>query len=66
MRIIQAIVAGERDPDVLATYCDVHCHFCFETIRAALAGNDRQKPVFGSLWNFTAATTPRCSTANAS
>jgi hypothetical protein len=26
MRIIRAIVAGERDPDVLALYRDVRCH----------------------------------------
>jgi hypothetical protein len=26
MRIIRAIVAGERNPDVLATYRDVRCH----------------------------------------
>ncbi|QXX76106.1 hypothetical protein MHY1_02941 [Methylovirgula sp. HY1] len=38
MRIIRAIVAGERNPDVLATYRDVHCHSSIETIRAALVG----------------------------
>jgi hypothetical protein len=26
MRIIRAIAAGERNPDVLATYRDVRCH----------------------------------------
>jgi hypothetical protein len=36
MRIIRAIVAGERNPDVLATYQDVRCHSSVETIRAAL------------------------------
>src|SRR3954452_70797 len=41
MRIIRAIVAGERNPDVLATYRDVRCHASIETIRAALVGNDR-------------------------
>src|SRR6476660_7864559 len=44
MRIIRAIVAGERNPDVLATYRDVRCHS--ETIRAALMGNDREEHVF--------------------
>jgi transposase len=34
MRIIRAIVAGERNPDVLATYRDVRCHSSIETIRA--------------------------------
>ena len=37
MRIVRAIVAGERNPDVLATYRDVRCHSSIETIRAALA-----------------------------
>src|SRR5216117_1795788 len=46
MRIIRAIVAGERDPDVLATYRDVRCHSSLETIRAALVGNDRDEHVF--------------------
>ena len=34
MRIIRAIVAGERDPGVLASYRDVRCHSSIETIRA--------------------------------
>jgi transposase len=46
MRIIRAIVAGERNPDVLATYRDVRCHSSTETIRAALVGNDRHEHVF--------------------
>jgi transposase len=46
MRIIRAIVAGERDPAVLATYRDVRCHSSIETIRAALVGNDRDEHVF--------------------
>ena len=46
MRIIRAIVAGERNPDVLATYRDVRCHASIETIRAALVGNDREEHVF--------------------
>jgi transposase len=44
--IIRAIVAGERNPDVLATYRDVRCHSSTETIRAALVGNDRHEHVF--------------------
>jgi hypothetical protein len=35
MRIIRAIVSGERNPDVLATFRDVRCHSSTETIRAA-------------------------------
>lgn len=46
MRIIRAIVAGERNPDVLATYRDVRCHSSIETIRAALVRNDRDEHVF--------------------
>jgi hypothetical protein len=46
MRIIRAIVGGERNPDVLATYRDVRCHSSAETIRAALVGNDREEHVF--------------------
>jgi transposase len=46
MRIIRAIVAGERDPDVLALFRDVRCHSSVETIRAALVGNDREEHIF--------------------
>src|SRR5215471_3007458 len=46
MSIIRAIVAGERNPDVLATYRDVRCHSSIATIRAALVGNDRHEHVF--------------------
>ena len=46
MRIIRAIVAGERNPAVLATYRDVRCHSSIETIRAALVGNDRDEHLF--------------------
>ncbi|MBB1493384.1 IS110 family transposase, partial [Paracoccus sp. MC1854] len=45
MRIIRAIVSGERDPDVLASFRDVRCHASVETIRAALVGNDRDEHV---------------------
>lgn len=38
MRIIRAIVAGDRNPDVLATYRDVRSSSSNETIRAALVG----------------------------
>ncbi|MEM6848894.1 MAG: IS110 family transposase [Pseudomonadota bacterium] len=46
MRIIRAIVAGERDPDVLASFRDVRCRSSTETIRAALVGNDRDEHGF--------------------
>jgi transposase len=46
MRIIRAIVAGERDPDVLSSFRDIRCHSSVETIRASLVGNDRDEHVF--------------------
>jgi transposase len=36
MRIIRAIVAGERDLDKLAGYRDPRCHAPLEAIRQAL------------------------------
>ncbi len=46
MQIIRAIVAGERDPDVLASYRDRRCHASAETVRQALVGNDREEHIF--------------------
>jgi hypothetical protein len=46
MRIIRAIVSGERDPDVLASMRDDRCHSSSETIRASLIGNDRDEHIF--------------------
>ena len=46
MRIIRAIVAGERDPATLASYRDVRCHASVETVRQALVGNDREEHIF--------------------
>jgi transposase len=46
MRIIRALVAGERDPDQLAGYRDPRCHASLETIRQALVGNDREEHIF--------------------
>lgn len=46
MRIIRAIVSGERDPDILASMRDVRCHSSSETIRASLIGNDRDEHIF--------------------
>lgn len=36
MAIIRAIVAGERDPMVLASYRDPRCHASAETIRGSV------------------------------
>jgi transposase len=46
MTIIRAIVAGERDPKVLASHRDRGCHASVETISQALAGNYREEHVF--------------------
>lgn len=46
MRIIRAIVAGERDPEVMAAFRDIRCHSSIEVIKAALVGNDRAEHIF--------------------
>lgn len=46
MRIIRAIVAGERDPETLAEMRDVRCRSSAEIICAALSGNWRDEHVF--------------------
>ncbi|MER9121036.1 IS110 family transposase [Mesorhizobium sp. M0954] len=46
LRIMRALVGGERDPDKLAPYRDPHCKASAETLRAALVGNDREEHVF--------------------
>jgi transposase len=46
MAIIRAIVAGERDPAVLAAHRDPRCHASKETISQALVGNDREEHIF--------------------
>ncbi len=46
MRIIRAVVAGERDPAVLAAHRDRRCHASEQEIAAALAGNWREEHVF--------------------
>lgn len=46
MRIIRAIVAGERTPNTLAEMRDVRCHASAEKISAALSGNWRDEHIF--------------------
>jgi transposase len=46
MTIIRAIVAGERDPNVLASHRERGCHASVETISQALVGNYREEHVF--------------------
>lgn len=65
MRIIRAIVAGERDPDVLASFRDNRCRSSVETIRASLVGNDRDEHIFAltqslALYDFCQARMAEC------
>ncbi|HTC60660.1 MAG TPA: IS110 family transposase [Solirubrobacteraceae bacterium] len=46
MRILRAIVAGERDAEALAAFRDVRCKSSAETIREALTGNYQPEHVF--------------------
>ena len=46
MRIIRAIVDGQRDPSVLAAMRDRNCKSTVETIQAALVGNYQPEHVF--------------------
>lgn len=46
MKIIRAIVAGDRDPKLLAEHRDVRCKASAETIEQALTGNYRSEHVF--------------------
>lgn len=46
LKIIRAIVAGERNPDALASMRDVRCRESLQTIRAALVGNYQPEHVF--------------------
>jgi transposase len=46
MRIVRAIVTGERDPAALAAHRDRRCQASAEEISAALAGNWREEHVF--------------------
>jgi transposase len=55
LRIIRAIVAGERNPEVLAAHRDVRCAASEETLRATLTGHYRAEHVlrsgmYGSDW----------------
>ena len=46
LRIIHAILAGERDPEVLARLRHFRCHASAETIAKALTGNYRSEHLF--------------------
>jgi len=46
MKILKAIIAGERNPEVLASYRDQRCHNSAATIAKSLVGNYRQEHLF--------------------
>jgi transposase len=46
MKILRAIVAGERDPRVLAAFRDMRCKATVDVIQQALMGNYRPEHVF--------------------
>ncbi len=46
MKILRAIIAGERDAEVLAALRDVRCKASVETIREALSGNYQPEHLF--------------------
>ncbi len=65
MRILRAIVAGERAPAELAQHRDTRCAASEETIRQALTGNYRPEHVFAlkqalELWDFHQAKVAEC------
>ena len=65
MRIIRAIVGGQRDPSVLAAMRDRNCKSSVEAIRAALVGNYQPEHVFAlqqslALYDFYQARVDEC------
>src|SRR2546423_4427520 len=67
MKIIRAIVNGQRDPQVLAQMRDVRCKASMETVRAALVGNYQPEHVFAltqarALYDFYQARVDECDT----
>jgi transposase len=65
MKIIRAIVAGERDPQVLAEFRDVRCKSSIETIHGALVGNYQPEHVFAltqslALYDFYQSRVDEC------
>ena len=65
MKIIRAIIAGERDPATLVAMRDVRCKASAETVHAALCGNYQPEHVFAlaqalSLYDFYQARVDDC------
>lgn len=68
LRIIRAIVAGERDPEQLARHRDYRCHASPAAVVAALTGNYRPEHLFVlqqnlELFDFHHAQLAACDTA---
>ena len=67
MKIIRTIIAGERDPAVLAGLRDTRCKASIETISAALSGNYQPEHLFAlgqalSLYDFYQRYVAECDT----
>jgi transposase len=65
LRIVRAIIGGERDPRVLATMRDVRCKASIDTVRAALVGNYQPEHVFAltqalALYDFYQSRVDEC------
>ena len=65
LKIVRAIVNGERDPQVLATLRDIRCKASTEKVRAALVGNYQPEHVFAltqalALYDFYQARVDEC------
>ena len=65
MKIIRAIVAGERDPKVLASMRDARCKASAQTIHAALSGNYQPEHLFAlaqglALYDFYQSCIAQC------
>ncbi len=54
LKIVRSILAGERDPEILAAHRDSRCHASREEIVAALTGNYRAEHLFSLRQNFAA------------
>jgi transposase len=65
MKIIRAIIGGQRDPQALATMRDVRCKASPETVRVALVGNYQPEHLFClgqalALYDFYQARVEEC------
>lgn len=54
LKIVRSILAGERDPELLAAHRDYRCRASRQEIVAALTGNYREEHIFALRQNFAA------------